>query len=82
MPVHIWLINLFLQIPSGLTYAELGSQERPTVMPPAIDSNVQYTSLANDQSMAKEMTLDSSRMYDYLVLFSLVVAYLAPNTVI
>ena len=38
-------------------YAEVGPQIRPvTVMPPASDSSVRYTSLIHDQSTAKDPT--------------------------
>ena len=41
-------------------YAELGPQKRPTkVMPPAMDNNVQYTSLNHDKNAAKQIPLDS-----------------------
>ena len=49
--------SLSCQVSQGLMYAEVGPQIQPvTVMPPAIDSIVRYTSLIHDQSRAKDLT--------------------------
>ena len=56
-------------------YAEVGPQIRPvTVMPPASDSSVRYTSLIHDQSTAKDPTgiihFGPALKYSYAASFS------------
>lgn len=45
--------SLFQESP-GLTYAEVGLQVQPAVMPPSIDDNVQYTALNHDHNIAND----------------------------
>ena len=61
--VHVSLqCESLSQIPDGVMYADLGhNTPSAAVSPPDIDDNVQYSLLAHDQRMAKQI-LDSAGM--------------------